>query len=95
MSTNSLVLKATVYPEWYSDGLIPWYHYVPLKSDYTDIYDTLAFFRGTPDHPGGFDDVAKALARNGKCFVKKMWRKEDLQVRRRPLFLFLSSDRLS
>jgi len=37
------------------------------------MYDTLAFFRGTPDHPGGFDGVAEHIARNGKCFVKKLW----------------------
>ncbi|KAL7415711.1 glycosyl transferase family 90-domain-containing protein [Mrakia frigida] len=80
LSTNSLVLKATTYPEWYSDALIPWFHYVPLKVDYSDMFDTLAFFRGTPEQPGGFDEVAKALARNGQCFVRRLWRKEDLQA---------------
>ncbi|KAL7416368.1 glycosyl transferase family 90-domain-containing protein [Mrakia frigida] len=90
MSTNSLVIKATVYPEWYSEALIPWFHYVPIKTDYSDMYDTLAFFRGTPDHPGGFDDVAKHIARNGKCFVKKLWRREDLQAYMFLLYLELA-----
>lgn len=49
------------------------FHYVPLKVDYSDMFDTLAFFRGTPEQPGGFDEVAKALARNGQCFVRRLW----------------------
>jgi len=26
--TNSVVMKATVFPEWNTDWLVPWYHYV-------------------------------------------------------------------
>jgi beta-1,2-xylosyltransferase len=40
--------------------------YIPSKLDFTDLADILAFFRGTPKHPDlGFDETAKALARNG------------------------------
>jgi beta-1,2-xylosyltransferase len=40
--------------------------YIPSKLDFTDLADILAFFRGTPKHPViGFDETAKALARNG------------------------------
>jgi beta-1,2-xylosyltransferase len=97
LATNSLILKSTIYPEWYSTALIPWFHYVPVKSSYADLLDILAFFRGPPhdplnpftsahstlskgeEHPG-FDEVAQAIARNGQCFVRRMWRREDLQA---------------
>lgn len=28
LNSGALVIKATIYPEWQSDILIPWYHYV-------------------------------------------------------------------
>lgn len=30
-------LSNILQPEWHSEMLIPWYHYVPLKLDYTDM----------------------------------------------------------
>ncbi|PLW07099.1 hypothetical protein PCASD_25404 [Puccinia coronata f. sp. avenae] len=49
MSTKSLVLKSTIFPEWYSDRVQPWVHYVPIKVDYSDLYDVMVFFRGEDD----------------------------------------------
>ncbi|KZT35728.1 hypothetical protein SISSUDRAFT_1050919 [Sistotremastrum suecicum HHB10207 ss-3] len=46
MASNSLVLKSTVFPEWFTDRIQPWVHYVPVKVDYSDLYDILLFFRG-------------------------------------------------
>lgn len=42
------VHKLTHQPEWFSGMLIPWYHYVPLKLDYTDL-QYVPFYR--PCHP--------------------------------------------
>ena len=33
--------------------------YVPIKVDYSDMYDVLAFFIGTPDGQGGHDSLAE------------------------------------
>ena len=58
-------------------------------------------FRGTPDQPDvAFDETAKAIAHNGvslrgfksaaeteQCFVRRMFRKEDLQAYMMRLFL--------
>jgi hypothetical protein len=55
--------------------------YVPARFDFTDLYPILAFFRGSPDRPNyGFDTTAKAIAVNGRCFVEKMFRRDDIQV---------------
>lgn len=37
LSSNNVVLKASMYPEWLSHLLVPWYHYVPIRADYSDI----------------------------------------------------------
>lgn len=37
LNSNNVVLKASMYPEWLSHLLIPWYHYVPIRADYSDI----------------------------------------------------------
>ena len=45
LNSNALVLKSTIYPEWWNDRIQPWVHYVPVKVDYDDIYDIMIFVR--------------------------------------------------
>lgn len=35
----------------------PWYHYIPLKPDYSDLYDIMAFFVGPVDEYGNVDET--------------------------------------
>lgn len=35
--------------------IAPWYHYIPLKPDYSDLYDIMAFFVGPLDDAGHID----------------------------------------
>ncbi|KZT55615.1 glycosyltransferase family 90 protein, partial [Calocera cornea HHB12733] len=44
LSANSVVMKATIFPEWYMDRIQPWVHYVPIRMDMGDVYDVLTFF---------------------------------------------------
>ena len=94
MTSNSLVLKATICPEWwvvsfvaltvlnksnrFSDRVMPWVHYVPVKTDLTDLYDIMTFFRGDESGNSGHDDMAKEIAGAGKVWSKTFWRKEDM-----------------
>ncbi|KAL4071930.1 glycosyltransferase family 90 protein [Scleroderma yunnanense] len=71
IASNSLIFKATIYPEWYSSRIVPWVHYVPIQISYTDLYDALAFFRI-------HDDLAARIATQGKEWSQKFWRKEDM-----------------
>nr|XP_019042714.1 hypothetical protein I302_08420 [Kwoniella bestiolae CBS 10118]OCF21644.1 hypothetical protein I302_08420 [Kwoniella bestiolae CBS 10118] len=85
LSSNNVVLKSTLYPEWFHETLIPWYHYVPVKLDYSDIHDIMAFFNGSPDGKvRGHDGLAKEIAKNGYDFVNDHWRLQDMQS-----FMFL------
>ncbi|ODO05163.1 hypothetical protein L198_01851 [Cryptococcus wingfieldii CBS 7118] len=88
MSTNSAVIKMTMFTEWFQPHLIPWFMYIPAKLDFSDLPDIMAFFRGSPTYPEfAFDETAEALAINGKCFVQRMFRLEDMQAYMMRLFL--------
>jgi hypothetical protein len=77
MSSNSLIFKATIYPEWFSDRIQPWVHYIPIQVDYSDLYDTFVFFRGDLKGEGNHDQMAKKIALEGKKWVETFWRNED------------------
>jgi len=40
-----------------TDTPAPWYHYIPLKPDYSDLYDIMAFFVGPVDEMGNVDET--------------------------------------
>lgn len=79
ISTNSCVVKTTIFPEWYQDRIQPWVHYVPVKADLSDLYDVMAFFRGRGKNgKGGHDALAEEIAMAGKEWSHTFWRKEDM-----------------
>ncbi|ESK95111.1 glycosyltransferase family 90 protein [Moniliophthora roreri MCA 2997] len=78
MTSHALIFKATIYPEWYSDRVQPWLHYVPIQVDLSDLYDALIFFRGDPNGQGAHEDLAKKIASQGREWSRTFWRKEDL-----------------
>ncbi|KAG0147160.1 hypothetical protein CROQUDRAFT_722443 [Cronartium quercuum f. sp. fusiforme G11] len=76
--TKHLVIKSTVLPEWYAERIQPWYHYVPSKVDYTDLYDIMTFFSGGINGTNGHDQLAEKIANQGQDWAKKHWRMEDM-----------------
>ncbi|KAK4702217.1 hypothetical protein P7C70_g4014, partial [Phenoliferia sp. Uapishka_3] len=80
LSSNSAVLKSSIFPEWYSDWIQPWVHYIPLKIDYTDLFDVMSFFSGDLDGSNAHDDLAKAIADQGKEYTAKFWRYQDMEA---------------
>lgn len=85
MSTKSLVLKSTIFPEWYADRVQPWVHYIPIKVDYSDLYDVMVFFLGDQsDDPNlkefkkGHDELAEKIATDGKTWAAEHWRRQDM-----------------
>lgn len=39
-----------------AEEAVPWYHYIPLKPDYSDLYDIMAFFAGPIDELGNINE---------------------------------------
>ncbi|KAF9004583.1 glycosyl transferase family 90-domain-containing protein [Cyathus striatus] len=67
MTTNAMVFKSTIYPEWYADRVAPWVHYVPIQLDLSDLHDALLFFH-----------LARKIAKAGREWSLTFWRREDL-----------------
>lgn len=85
MAGGSVVLKSTVYPEWNTDWLVPFYHYVPVRNDYSDLTEIMAFFTGTPgtseeSKTEGRDDLGREIGENARRFVAEHWRWQDMQA---------------
>nr|XP_031864183.1 uncharacterized protein CI109_000095 [Kwoniella shandongensis]KAA5531255.1 hypothetical protein CI109_000095 [Kwoniella shandongensis] len=86
LSTGSPVLKFTMFPEWHMHWLTPWYHYIPLKPDYSDLYDIMAFFVGPVDEAGhvdtskGHDHLAQKIGEAGQRFALDHWSWVDMQA---------------
>ncbi|KAG2140698.1 glycosyl transferase family 90-domain-containing protein [Suillus clintonianus] len=87
ITSNSLVFKNTIYPEWFMDRVAPWVHYVPVQVDLSDLYDTFTFFRGGLQGEGAHEDLAKKIAAAGREWSKTYWRREDLTAYTFRLFL--------
>ncbi|KAH8928107.1 glycosyltransferase family 90 protein [Atractiella rhizophila] len=80
LSSNSAIIKSTIFPEWYTDRIQPWLHFIPLKVDYSDLFDIMAFFNGDMDGKGGRDDMAKKIGEEGKKWAREHWRWEDMEA---------------
>jgi hypothetical protein len=42
-----VVLKASVYSQWFDSRVVPWVHFVPLDNTFVDVYGVMEFFLGT------------------------------------------------
>ncbi|SGY20428.1 BQ5605_C016g08044 [Microbotryum silenes-dioicae] len=80
MRSNTMVLKSTIFPEWYTDRIQPWLHYVPVKVDYTDLIPIMAFFMGDLEGRGAHDYLGERIATRGRLWTEMYWRYEDMQA---------------
>jgi len=85
--SRALIFKSTVFPEWYQERIQPWKHYVPVQLDWSDLYDSLTFFRGDLNGEGNHEDLALEIASAGREWSKTFWREEDLTAYMFRLFL--------
>lgn len=77
MSGSAAVLKSTIYPEWWTQRAVPWYHYIPVKVDYSDLHHVASFFIGGPEGQGAHDEAGRRIGLQGQEWAKKHWRLED------------------
>ena len=52
------------FKEWYTDRLIPWTHYIPVKDDMSDL---ISNYRYMEEHPEKYDEIV----RNMKVFAEE------------------------
>lgn len=87
ITSHSVIFKSTIYPEWYTDRVAPWVHYVPIQNDFSDLLDTLYFFRGDPSGKNAHEHLAEKIARQGREWSLKYWRMADMTAYTFRLFL--------
>ncbi|KAI5479113.1 capsular associated protein, glycosyltransferase family 90 protein [Pseudohyphozyma bogoriensis] len=80
MMSNAAVVKATIFPEFWTDWAIPWLHFIPMQVDYSDMWDIMAFFRGGLNGEGAHDTLGKEIADAGKEWVRLCYRWPDLEA---------------
>lgn len=80
LTSGPLIFKSTIMPEWWTDRLQPWVHYVPVQLDYADMYDALVFFRGDLNGRGGEDRLAADIAAMGRQWSLTQWRMVDMSA---------------
>ena len=54
--------------------------YVPISTDYQDLWAVFAFFRGDLKGRGAHDEMAERIASEGKKWAEEFWRWEDMQA---------------
>ena len=66
MSTNSVaVMPRPTYETWFMEGrLIPDYHYIEIKPDYSDLAERLAYFSAHPEK-------AEAIIRHAHEYIEQ------------------------
>jgi len=62
--SGSLVLRTSVYEDYWTAQARPWVHYVPVQSDFSDLASILLFFR---EHDG----FAMKIALAGQSLAKE------------------------
>ncbi|KAG8888545.1 F-actin-capping protein subunit alpha [Tulasnella sp. 332] len=80
LASGSVVFKFTNFPDWNTDRMMPYYHYIPIQHDFSDLYNNVAFFTGMPNGRGAHDATAKMIGSNAVQYVRNHWRWEDMEV---------------
>lgn len=65
-------IKGTIFHEWHDHRSIPWYHFLPLSSDFDNVWEMLDYFIYR------YPSKAKAIGRQGHDWAEKVMRKEDM-----------------
>lgn len=45
-ASGAVVIKNSLFKEWWNDRIQPWKHYVPVTLDFSDIYEVLNYVSG-------------------------------------------------
>ena len=47
------------YKEWYTDKMVPWEHYIPVKEDMSDLIERYHYME---DHPEKYDEIVRNMS---------------------------------
>jgi len=79
----SLIVQSP-WKMWYSDLLVPYEHYVPIKSDLSDLFEQIQWCKDN-------DDACEWIARNAQQFAEKYLEKDGILDYTQKLLMDLKS----
>lgn len=72
LNSGSTILKQdSSYKELYYDELLPYFHYIPIKSDLSDLIDKIIWCQNN-------DSAAKNIANNALCYAQSKFTLENI-----------------
>ncbi|MCJ1436133.1 hypothetical protein MMC27_005511 [Xylographa pallens] len=83
LQSHSLVFKTALFREWYDTRITAWRHFVPIDLRLHGLWSTLAYFAGggkDGDGNAGRVKEAETIAEQGREWVGKVLRKEDMEI---------------
>lgn len=76
LSSNSAVMKQTLFREWHDDRLVPWVHYIPVSMGMKELPELVSYLvwseRGQKQ--------AQRIAKQGREWMGRALRREDMAV---------------
>ena len=81
LATGSPVLKVASpggFRQWFYDRLIPWYNFVPVAADLSDLLDKVAWLLAR-------DEVAHQIGRNGQLLADSMTKRGEMVLAERTI----------
>lgn len=76
LRSMSLLIKVMLWREWYDLRLVVWKYFVLMDSWFGDWYGIMEFFLGVDGM--GRDEVVRKIVMEGKEWVERVLRKEDM-----------------
>ena len=76
LQSRSVVVKQTILQEWHDDRLIPWVHYVPVSTGYSELPELARFLASTEK---GLE-LSERIARESTTWHEKALRDVDLRL---------------
>ncbi|KIV91789.1 hypothetical protein PV10_06293 [Exophiala mesophila] len=87
LESHSLPFKTALFREWYDSRIRAWHHFVPQDPRLHGVWSTLAYFAGVNGTLYGdkiwwkaHEAEAERIAEQGRDWVNKAIRKEDMEI---------------
>ncbi|KAL2032274.1 hypothetical protein VTO58DRAFT_105446 [Aureobasidium pullulans] len=75
LRSRSAVIKQTLLKEWHDDWLVPWYHFIPLSMQGSEVWEMMRFFSTDEG-----DEIGAAIAESSSRWTETNLRKVDIEL---------------
>ncbi|KAJ9614656.1 hypothetical protein H2200_002793 [Cladophialophora chaetospira] len=76
LTSQSAVLKQSIFKEWHDGRLVPWVHFIPISASGAELAETVRFL--TQEEAG--QEIGKRIASQGREWARRTLRMVDLEL---------------